>query len=1132
MPSSAIREMSSLLVRPDADLSHVKKLRQYATILRLGRDIEKRYPAAPDLHIVRNIMLQAAQGIAVLERTEQRRGELLELARRIAGSDAPPESRLLADLLLAQARRANAEPASPEAALAVAEFAEKYIGTKAEAKSLMSATLMAFDIGHSELLKVFQTKLRTSFAGEPGVAAFLRNRSGTFVNAGRIFEGSLALGDGRELRLPMDFIGHCILINFWSADTPHAEFKLADLKAFDRSVQGNGIVHILGVNVDPDARRAARFAKRHGLLWPHAFRARGLDDPLLLRYGNVPLPSYCVIRGDGRIVSDQLSFLGRIRGDADWRFERIMTFLRSGEFLVCEPSFKTSHRRGRRVRGERPNPVNDHDPKPDRPPSSAVSAPSAVKAVGDVPQEVLERIQACFTAPPSRYRLPESESERLYKEALRLGEEAEKRFEGAGNLVAVRNRMIVAAQGMGVLKMDPRYMERAASIARRVMESRVSPEASLLAHMALTRSELRKTVDWGAAGTSGPSAGQTDRASDILQAFTKRFTGTGVEARALAVGAVLAMEVAREELHEEWLGTLRERHGGKEHLREFLRAFQAYSLEGKSFEAEFTLLDGTKLRLPDDFRGNLAVVVFFQLGGQGQADRRSRAMHDTLRELNRLSGMLDKHKAVAAVGICLDGDRATVEASAKKQKWKWHVALGKGSQDETALRYSASHMTGRPHYLLLSREGVVLYHDRYIPPWVRRTQDIHRALLTAVQNPEALIVASTRDGRRLTDIERLWQRAQAHGRRKSWKAALADLRTLIGHAQQCLGREHLAKYRRYSAEIHETLGRIDEARVDREWALALYRIQGNWAEALKDLNKLIDFAESRQDRLRYFKARDVVLAKLGGQDKASLQPRSSKPPRSQIAQQPETGGSSRAAAPMGGMASAKTKGMILQWHVVGPFDIGPRTKPSKTRKPRPYVDLIASPKESWYFGRVLPPEKRRDPTAVYTGKAEGQAPSEVRPALTGVAEGQAPSEVRPALTGVERAEVRWEILRSDRMGVARLDYYYGPARNTAYCAVAYVHAPARGTYQMSLNSYNHVEVWVAGKPVGARRRKASQQQRQHWGQARFPAELAPGWNEVFLKVGDGSADRVRFKLQLSDPENKLRFGLHHDVHAR
>ncbi|MHC4506554.1 MAG: hypothetical protein ACYTFI_24935, partial [Planctomycetota bacterium] len=735
------------------------------------------------------------------------------------------------------------------------------------------------------------TKLRTSFAGEPGVAAFLRNRYNIFANAGRTFEGSLSLNDGRDLRLPMDIIGHCILINFWSADTPHAELKLADLKTFDR--HSNGIVHILGVNVDPNARGAAKFARRHGLLWPHAFRARGIGDPLLLRYGNVPLPSYCVIRGDGRIVSDQLSFLGRIRGDADWRFERIMTFLRSGEFLL-RPGASPSTTKTPRT----PRETGDGQDK------ETLGDPGAL-VVSDVPQQVLERIQACFTPPPARYRLPESESEKLYKEALRLGEEAEKRFAKAGNLVAVRNLMIVAAQGMGVLKMDPRHMERAASIARRVLESRVSSEQSLIAHMALARSELRKTADWGAAalrraqdggtelvegvaGPSGPSTGQTDRVRGILQAFTKRFTGTGVEARALAVGAILAMETARDELHEKWLGTLRERHGDDGHLREFLRAFQAYSLEGKSFEADLALLEGTTLRLPDDFRGNLAVVVFFQLGGHEQADKRSRARHDTLRELNRLNGMLDKHKAVAAVGICLDGDRETLEEaleeSAKKQKWKWHVALaasgsaqrrapsvpvaeqrktGRTSSAADLMKYSACHMTGRPHYLLLSKEGTILYSDSYNPPWAGRRQDIHRALTTAVQTPEALMVTSRSDGGRLNDIERLWQRAQAHGRMKSWKAALADLRTLIGHAQQCLGREHLAKYRRFSAEIHETLGRINEARADREWSLALYRIQGNWAEALKDLNKLIDFAESRRDRLRHFKARDVVLAKLG-----------------------------------------------------------------------------------------------------------------------------------------------------------------------------------------------------------------------------------------------------------------------------
>ncbi|MHC4502290.1 MAG: hypothetical protein ACYTFI_03215, partial [Planctomycetota bacterium] len=212
----------------------------------------------------------------------------------------------------------------------------------------------------------------------------------------------------------------------------------------------------------------------------------------------------------------------------------------------------------------------------------------------------------------------------------------------------------------------------------------------------------------------------------------------------------------------------------------------------------------------------------------------------------------------------------------------------------------------------------------------------------------------------------------------------------------------------------------------------------------------------------------------------------------------------------GGAPSAKTKGAIPRWHVVGPFDIGPPTKPSKPRKPRPYVDLIAPPKESWYFGRVLPPEKRRDPTDVYPGKKEG-------------------------------AELRWEILPSDQIGVARLDYYYGRAESTAYCAVAYVHAPAKGTYEMDLNSYNHVEVWVAGRPVGALRGKEDPQQRLRrapergrlvWGHARFPAELAPGWNEVFLKVGDGLADRVRYRLQIIDPESKLKFGMHHDVHAR
>jgi tetratricopeptide (TPR) repeat protein len=589
-------------------------------------------------------------------------------------------------------------------------------------------------------------------------------------------------------------------------------------------------------------------------------------------------------------------------------------------------------------------------------------------------------------------------------------------------------------------------------------------------------------------------AGPTDRVGDILRVFTKRFAGTGVEASALAVGAILAMEVAQEELHEEWLGILRERHGGKEHLREFLRTFQAYPLEGKRFEAELTLLDGTKLRLPDDFRGNLAVVVFFQLGGHGQADQRSRARHDALRELNRLNGMLDKHKSVAAVGICLDGDRETLEESAKKQKWKWHVALGKGPRDETTLKYSASHMTGRPHYLLLSKEGIILYADSYVPPWGGRRQDIRRALTTAVQTPEALMVTAARDRGRLDDIEQLWRRAVAHGKGESWQLALKELGALIGHAQQCKGREHLAKYYRLRAEAHEALGKTDEARVDREWALSLHRSRGDWPEALADVNKLIDFAREAEDRaglLRHLEERIAVLRKLGRDDEARRD--------SEAHEALLRGGRDPAGGPTG-VASAETRGAICRWHVVGPFDIGPRKEPRELRKPRPYVDLIVPPVDDWKFDGALPPEEQRDPTDAYASDAGG--------------------------------EKRWVVLTSAGDGVTRLDLLYGPAQSTAYCALAYVHAPAKGSYEMKLNSYNHAEVWVAGKPVGARTRKETPERRPEWGQARFYAELAPGWNEVFLRIGDGLADRVRFRLEIVDPEGKLRFGLYRDAHDR
>ena len=84
--------------------------------------------------------------------------------------------------------------------MAIAELADRYRGTSAEAESLMMASMIAFDIGNSPLLEAFRKSLSTRFSQNPNIGAFLRDRFA--VSSPVQFRGTFLRADGKSVSFP------------------------------------------------------------------------------------------------------------------------------------------------------------------------------------------------------------------------------------------------------------------------------------------------------------------------------------------------------------------------------------------------------------------------------------------------------------------------------------------------------------------------------------------------------------------------------------------------------------------------------------------------------------------------------------------------------------------------------------------------------------------------------------------------------------------------------------------------------------------------------------------------------------------------------------------------------------------
>jgi hypothetical protein len=691
VPAAFLARLRAQYISEDArtpNISESDKVRRYESILREGAWAEGQYPKAPNLHHVRELMLAAAKGLATLEGTDDSRGRLMVIARRLAESDAPPEARLPADLLICRTRLDDSADAPSKAAGEIEQFVARYADTPAVPQALMAGVELCRTAGADSLRRKWIRQLNQDHFSVPGVSTFLE-AEGVAPFYGRLLSARLTTLDGSVLSLPRDVLGKTTVLHFWSMEkTGFDSRRGVTLKATHERHHRDGL-EMIGINLDADRAKVAALLKDKDLPWPQTCSGLGARDPTLRRYGVPTLPAYWVVSPDGRAIASSYHgrFLGKIE---DWTtFSQFVEmhhdvlretrarvpYYRSGEFLLDVPQV----------------------------------FPADGSGAGDVPADAIETIRRKVFAPPSLGLTRERKADVL-REVLALGLTAEREHPRAANLTAVRNWMLVAARWLALETREAGAAAREAEIAGRIRAAAGERESGVLARYVCVSGEL------AARDPSDTTAPQR------IDAFRKAYAQTNLTWAADLFASLLAIECGDEDLR---VKGVRELHGQSKHpkVRGFLRdvcnanvdasseKFQHQILSGMAagserltprpyaVQAALPRLHGGVLRLPQDAGGKLVLLQFWSVACPPQSvplTFRRKQLPD-----------LNLESEVVHVGVNLDSSRADVVAflrqNDKVATWI-HTFSGKGWDDPLARELD---VYGLPRMVLLDRNGTI-----------------------------------------------------------------------------------------------------------------------------------------------------------------------------------------------------------------------------------------------------------------------------------------------------------------------------------------------------------------------------------------------------------------------------------------
>ena len=591
VPAAVLDRLRAQYIPEDdksADLSENDKIRRYQSILREGGWAERQHPGATNLYQVREYLMAAARGIALLSPSDEAEQQLQAIARRQLNSTAPPEPRMLADLILSRQQLGNFTDEPLRQLETIQTFLGHYSNSTVAAKSLMIAVdliklvnVTAADKAAANrvgaLEKMVLNRLESQHRNEPGVLTVLE-MAGLRSFYAQPVKGRLKMLDGSTITLPRDILGRVTVLQFWVAGRdglkntrrPWNELPVSIAEMFKRQYQwhtlatleANG-VEFIGLNLDTNRAMMDEALKTLNLPWRQAYNGLGKDDPLFDQRQMRP-PAFWCLSADGRQFIN--SAFDNLMNDPKYLSEAIGNFAantyditlriryyRSGEFLLDEPAvFPTSSPAEHDVPADKLEALRSRVCRSPwityTPPATNIGWVCSVRQVTAVAEA-------------------DKKAESL-QQALALGRAIEQEYPRAANLTLVRNWMLVAARWLANQRHDAAAAQQARTTAGAILASRPADGPALLARYVQLSDQLAQD------DRNAPA-----RIADFRQTYAKSDLNWAVDMFAI----LLAVECAEEPTRVAWCKELPDRYPAPHpKMRGFLRDFCAINVDAAS----------------------------------------------------------------------------------------------------------------------------------------------------------------------------------------------------------------------------------------------------------------------------------------------------------------------------------------------------------------------------------------------------------------------------------------------------------------------------------------------------------------------------------------------------------------------
>ena len=723
VPDNDITSLETELAATGTGKSAVEQRMACKSVVRQGKSLLEAHPDAPNRFRVLGIVFQVQKRLFGLENSDRNRTELFETCQQLAQAPAEYAAlRLEADLLLSDRDLTARDATLAQRAEALGAIVERYRGTPAEAKSLIIASQIAGKLNALDLQKQITNALGERFGDDPAIIEW-RRQNLSISNMDVFFAGTYTRADGVALNFPIDAMGHAYVVVFWSAKSPGVEDYLKHIGELRKSFRHVFRVYSFNLDELPDAGQST--LGKLDLDWVALRLPGGRKSQAYRTYAqNDPSCLLCNGFGHALLLPSGSGDLSPERIPEDRHLAQLQSLF-IGDFLVTGPDNKLA---------------------PAFPPelqmisfdADSSSASRLNRTADSAPEETLAAIQACFTLPPLRYRLAPAEALANYKKAHGLCLEALKQHPADPNSWIVRNRLIVALLGMWNLAGEPEHLVQAAGQAREVLAQGVPPAAGVVARFCLAKQAIRQ-------GGAKPVA--------LLAQLIEDSGGAKAPASACAAAAILAVEAQARDLHElyrdkfpatgydgnpalwSFASFLRDRF----HRHALLKASYIYNLHNSGPRGyiinlggtppdvplpvmELKTLDGKTLRLPDDTKGKLTLLVFVEppavietepeLDANGKPKPKPRTPNYVMaRALELAERHVNKDLDVVVTFLC--DDPAKVQAMMKVEGWTCRAAMVPGGLANPMVRRLGILSADRiPNVFLLRRDGTIAWDAR------------------------------------------------------------------------------------------------------------------------------------------------------------------------------------------------------------------------------------------------------------------------------------------------------------------------------------------------------------------------------------------------------------------------------------